>query len=120
MIHRFGGIFEGFDNLKNPGSLDWVLDAIQYPIFDIDRFPTIFQKAAQLGWIINEGHVFHDGNKRTSTMAVMIFMNVNNYAIEATENEFIEISERVATCKISGFTFDGYVSWIEERSRQVF
>jgi death on curing protein len=113
MINRYGGMFRGKDNLKYPESLDWVLDAIQYPIFGIDHYPTLVRKAAQLGWIINEGHVFHDGNKRTSNMSVLLFLVANDFVIKTKTEDFIEISEKIATCKICGFTIEDYVFWLE-------
>lgn len=115
LITEFGGIFWGDDNLKNPGSLEWVLDRIQYPLFGIDTYPSIAQKAALLGWFINEGHVFHDGNKRTSTFAVLVFLAINFYSLNATFDELIEISERIANCKISFYSLEEYISWIEDR-----
>ena len=119
MISRYGGSFFGNDNLNNPGSLDWVLEAIQYPIFGADQYPVLAQKTAILSWIINEGHVFYDGNKRTSTMSAMLFLIANGHALEATPRELIEIAESIAMCKTSGFTFKEYVAWIKERLREI-
>lgn len=119
MISKYGGLFLGENNLKNPGSLDWVLEAIQYPIFGIDQYPTIISKAAQLGWIINEGHVFHDGNKRTSSMSVLLFLVANDVLLKASTSEFLDISERIATCQTCGFTIEDYVKWIREHIRLI-
>ena len=59
------GSFFPPDNLINPGSLDWVLNAIQHPIFGIDPYPGLISKAALLAWTIINDHIFYDGNKRT-------------------------------------------------------
>lgn len=115
LITRFGGIFWGDDNLKNRGSLEWVLDAIQYPLFGIDNYPLISQKSAILGWVINEGHVFHDGNKRTSTLSVLVFLRLNGYLLKATKNEFIEVMESIAICKDNGYTIEQFTTWIDTR-----
>lgn len=114
MITKYGGLFVGEDNLKYPGSLDWVLEAIQYPIVGFDQYPTLIHKAAQLGWIINEGHVFNDGNKRTSNMSVLLFLAANDFGIIAKTEDFIEVSEKIATCKTSGYTVENYILWLEE------
>lgn len=114
MISKYGGLFLGDDNLNNPGSLDWVLEAIQYPIFGIDQYPTLINKAAQLGWIINGGHVFHDGNKRTSNMSVLLFLVGNGFVIKTSIKDFIDVSEKIATCQTCGFTIENYTKWLEE------
>jgi death on curing protein len=113
MISRYGGLYLGEDNLKFFGSLDWVLDAIQYPIFGKEIYPTIIEKAAIIGWIICEGHVFHDGNKRTGTMAVLLFLKSNGVILHASKQELLQIAEKLATSKKENFTFEDYISWLE-------
>lgn len=115
LISRYGGKFSEPDNLCNSGSLDWVLEAIQYPVFDVDNYPTIAHKAAILNWIINEGHVFVDGNKRTSNMATILFLTINGYKLNATNDELILVSEKIATCKTCNYSFEEYLRWVEER-----
>lgn len=84
------------DNLRSPDSVGWVLDAIQYPLFGVDHYPTLVDKAVQLVWIIIHGHVFHDGNKRTGMSALEAILRLNNYRLEATDQEIEEIALRVA------------------------
>lgn len=113
MIDKYGGDFFGEHNLKFPGSLDWVLEAIQNELFGFDQYPTLVDKAAQLGWIINEGHVFHDGNKRTSNMSVLLFLSANGFGIDATKEEYIDVSLKIADCKTFGYTIEDYKNWLE-------
>lgn len=115
LITRYGGFFMGKDNLRCPGSLDWVLVAIQYPIFNVDQYPSIAQKGAILSWIINEGHVFNDGNKRTSTFAFLLFLRLNHYSVNATQEELLEISERIAKNKTCSYSYDDYASWVKNK-----
>jgi death-on-curing protein len=119
MIIRFGGTYLGTDNLHNGESLDWVLEAIQYPIFDNDQYPTIPMKAAILSWIINEGHVFHDGNKRTSIMCAMLFLETNGYKLLASQKELSDISLLIADNKNNGFSFKDYVAWVEAHCQEL-
>jgi death-on-curing protein len=70
MIESFGGIFfSGDRNLANPGSLEHALEEIQTTLFDQELYPTLFEKAAVIGWRIIAGYIFHDGNKRTGMEA---------------------------------------------------
>jgi death-on-curing protein len=113
MITKYSGLYLGENNLKFPEILDWVLDCIQYPIFDTDMYPTIVDKAARLGWAIGAEHVFHDGNKRTSTVAVLSFLRMNGFDYNASRDELIEIALKVATNKEVGFTLDDYGKWLD-------
>jgi len=115
MIKFYGGSFWGKNNLNNPGSLDWVLEAIQYPIFGNDQYPSFVEKAAILSWIINEGHVFYDGNKRTSQMCLLLFVKANGYKLIASNDELLNISLLIATNKTNKFFYKDYVQWLKER-----
>lgn len=117
LINRYGGFHNGLDNLKNPGSLKWVLDSIQYPLFDSYIYPNFVDKVAILSWTINEGHVFHDGNKRTSTFTMLEFIRINNFQINASKAELKEISSLIASCILNNFTYQDYVNWLSKRIR---
>lgn len=115
MINLYGGSFWGTTNLNNPYSLDWVLDAIQFPIFGNDQYPSFHEKAAILSWIINEGHVFNDGNKRTSNMCLLLFLRVNGFQLGASNDELVNTSILIATSKTSNYSYKDYVQWLKER-----
>ncbi len=77
-IDRFGGAYVAqIDNLRNPGSLHYITQAIQNPLCEEYLYPTLFLKAAALGERIITGHVFFDGNKRTAFEAVRLFLFIN-------------------------------------------
>jgi death-on-curing protein len=95
LVEETGGEFVPPDNLMNPGSLEWVLEAIQYPLFGVDQYPTLADKAALLAWIIIEGHVFHDGNKRTGMATLISFIRLNGYQLDVSPDEIVEVALRV-------------------------
>jgi death-on-curing family protein len=113
---RAGTLYVEPDNLRNAGSLEWVLDAIQYPLFGVDKYPTLAEKAALLAWVIIDGHVFHDGNKRTGMSALDIFIRQNGYQLTATDEEVVELALRIASRKIrADYTFDEFMQWVANR-----
>ena len=116
LVEKYGGKFQPPDNLINPNSLHWVLEAIQYPIFNSDNYPTIHHKAALLMWIIYTGHVFNDGNKRTGFVASATFLDMNGYKIIASSNEVKKISLAVATHSKSGIKINDLVEWFAKFS----
>ena len=111
LIEKYGGDFQGVDNLLNRGSLEWVLDAIQHPFFGYDPYPTIAHKAALIAWAINDGHVFIDGNKRTSMFASILFLDVNGYQLIASSAEIVHIAISIATKNETGYTYADLVDW---------
>ena len=114
MIERYGGKpYSLADrNQANGSSLLYILEAIQYPIFGQDLYPTLLEKAAALGWTIIAKHVFHDGCKRTGMMAVWEFLEVNGVIVQWNIDEAKEITEAVAEGKA---TYDDFCLWLEKQ-----
>jgi death-on-curing protein len=111
LIEKYGGCFQEPDNLLNSNSLKWVLDAIQYPLFNIDHYPSIHHKAAILMWTINSGHVFIDGNKRTGFVAAATFLDRNGYKITAILEEVKNVSLEVASREETDMSYEKLVEW---------
>ena len=113
-ISTTGGFNGGENNLRYPDSLKWVLDAIQYPLFGIENYPTIAEKAAALAWIIIKGHVFFDGNKRTGISTLITFLLVNGYQLDASADELYEIAKSIASGEQEYFLND-FTAWIRKK-----
>lgn len=108
------------DNLLHPDSLEWVLDAIRFPIFGEHPYPTIIEKAAILAWTIIKGHVFFDGNKRTGMSAMIVFLRENGYEFGATDDEIVESALRIARAGQSegqAYSFEAFSEWVGEKAR---
>lgn len=100
------------DNLINAGSLEWVLEAIQHPLFGVDRYPSLVEKAAIMAWTIIRGHVFFDGNKRTGMSALDVILRMHRYRLVASKEEMKNIAIRIAK---GCCTFDDFVEWIRSK-----
>lgn len=112
MIQTFGGIFfKGDDNLANPGSLEYILEAIQGSLFGYDPYPTLLEKAAALAWRIIAGHVFHDGNKRTGMEACRLLLDLNGYVMQI-DTEVVDVAVQIASGELE---FADFVQWLKAR-----
>lgn len=112
MVQTFCGIFfEGDDNLASPGSLEYILEAIQGSLFGYDPYPTLVEKAAALAWRIITGHVFHDGNKRTGMEACRLLLDLNGYVMRI-DTEVVEVAVQIASGELG---FADFVRWLEAR-----
>ena len=82
--------------LKDEGLLKSAL-AAPFQSYDAqDLFPSIYQKAARLGFGLASNHAFVDGNKRIGAHAMLVFLELNdiqiNYSQEELSNIFLEIA----------------------------
>ena len=114
-IENTGGEFFEPENLLNPDSLEWVLEAIQYPLFGELLYPTMVEKSAILAWTIIDGHVFYDGNKRTGMATLEIFLKLNNYSLDVTNDEMERVAICIASSTTSNYSYDEFVQWVREK-----
>jgi death-on-curing family protein len=112
MVLMYGGFYtEGDDNLANPGSLAYILDAIQGSFFGHDLYSILMEKAAALAWQIIRGHIFHDGNKRAGMEACRLMLDLNGYTMKI-DHKVIDIALQISEKQIA---FQDFVQWIAAR-----
>ncbi|MBI2736963.1 MAG: type II toxin-antitoxin system death-on-curing family toxin [Rhodospirillales bacterium] len=58
--------------------------------------PDIFELAAAYAFALCKGHVFHDGNKRTSHAVAAIFLEMNGWSHETDEPDVVRTMIGVA------------------------
>jgi death-on-curing family protein len=54
------------------------------------KYPTIEMAAAALLHALVHDHPFHNGNKRTAIVALLVFLDQNGYVLHAEENELFD------------------------------
>ena len=81
----------GSQGLRDEGLLESAL-AAPFQSFDgEDAFPSIYQKAARLGYGLIKNHPFVDGNKRIGTHVMLVFLALNDIALSYTQEELTQI-----------------------------
>ena len=86
----------GSHGLKDEGLLESAL-AAPFQSFDgKDLFPSVYQKAARLGFGLASNHAFIDGNKRIGAHAMLVFLMINNIQLEYTQEELSDLFLGVA------------------------
>jgi death-on-curing protein len=103
-IRRYGG---------HPGirDLDLLKSALAMPRAGMGEeyfHADIVEMAAAYLFHIVRNHPFTDGNKRTGTVAALVFLALNGIEVDAEETEFEQLVRRVAESKadkndIAGF-----------------
>ena len=99
----------GMQGLKDEGLLDSALAAPFKSFEDQDLFPSIYQKAARLGFGLASNHAFIDGNKRIGAHAMLVFLELNNIHIGYSQEELSGIFLDIAS---GNKGYDELLVWI--------
>lgn len=100
----------GSDGIRDMGLLDSAVNAPFQSFGSYDVYPTIYEKAARLGYGLAQNHAFIDGNKRIAAHAVLTFLSLNGIEIDCTEFELFSLFYKLAASEIS---FENLVDWIK-------
>lgn len=75
----------GLDGIRDEGLLDSALNSPFQKFNNTDLFPTIYQKAARLGFGLINNHAFIDGNKRIGAHTMLVFLELNDIELDYTQ-----------------------------------
>ena len=99
----------GSKGLKDEGMLESAL-AAPFQSFDgKDLFPSVYQKAARLGYGLASNHAFVDGNKRIGAHAMLVFLALNRIRLDYTQEELSDLFLGVAANEKS---YSDVLNWL--------
>lgn len=81
-----------------------------------DLYPSIFDKAARLCFGLAKNHGFRDGNKRTAVHSMLVYLMVNDFEVDYTQEELEDIAVDIASGKMSS---EELSVWLEDRSHLI-
>jgi len=85
--------------ILNPSFLSSALGEPKQTFNMEDLYPDIFSKAAVLMRSLIMNHPFIDGNKRTATMATIVFLEQNGYIVTAPDNKLYRLAMKIVNQK---------------------
>lgn len=94
-IEKYGGAF-GLRDLK---LLESAVFRPQTTFSGNDLYPTIYDKVSSLMHSIILNHPFVDGNKRTGVVAGLVFLAINKYYLNITNQTLISIALKIENKK---------------------
>lgn len=112
MIDIVGGTFMPPDNLLKPSALDYLIEIVSADMFGKPLYPELWDKAGVYCFNIIANHIFHDGNKRTGLESALLFLELNGFTLNASDDDLIAFATDVASGK---FTLAGTQQWFKER-----
>ena len=89
----------GSDGIRDVGLLESALESPFQSYGGEELYPSIQAKAARLCYRLVKNHAMIDGNKRIGVHAMFVFLALNGYEIEYTQNELSGLILNVAACK---------------------
>ena len=100
----------GSDGIRDMGLLESAVNAPFQSFGGYDVYPTIYEKAARLGFGLAQNHAFIDGNKRIAAHAMLVYLKANGITLNYTQKELEDIFLGLAASEV---TFDDLVNWIK-------
>lgn len=100
----------GSPEIRDEGLLESALNAPFQTFAGIEQYPTIMDKAAQLGYNLIKNHAFVDGNKRIGTHVMLIFLMLNGIDVDYEGEELTRLILGVAAGEISS---EQLLAWLQ-------
>lgn len=111
-IVRYGGS----SGLRDVSLLESAVFRPQSSFGGNDLYPTIFDKASVLMHSLILNHSFIDGNKRTGTVSMLVFLEVNGYRIQVTQKALVNTALGVESKKINT---EKLAAWIKKYTKKI-
>lgn len=83
----------------------------QSSAFGEDAYPTVIDKAGAFFHSLTLNHAFVDGNKRTATVALIIFLEWNGYRVVWDEAQALEF---IVAASTGAYTVEQITQWLAE------
>jgi death-on-curing protein len=82
--------------VRDLGLLDSACHRAQASLFGQEAYPTLAGKAAALMDSLAGHHALVDGNKRLALLATVVFLRINGYVLDLTDDEAFDLTMSVA------------------------
>lgn len=100
----------GLDGLRDKGLLESAVNGVFASFDDIERYPSIKEKAARYAYALTNNHAFVDGNKRIGVFVMLMTLTLNDVKIHYTQQELVTLGLSIA----NGSTgYDDILRWIQ-------
>lgn len=96
--YEYGGTQEQF-GIKDPNLLLSALNEMRQTFDGQDLYPSIYDKAACLVRSIIQNHPFHNANKRTAVLAMIVFLDLNHYRVKVSQKKLVDFACDIAVHK---------------------
>ncbi len=97
--------------MRDKGLLESAVNSAFASFDDVERYPSIEEKAARYAFSITNNHAFVDGNKRIGVFVMLMTLSLNDVEIHYTQPELIKLGLVIADGSVG---YDYILRWIYE------
>lgn len=101
----------GSDGIRDVGLLESALESPIQSYGGEEIYPSIQAKAARLCYGLVKNHAMVDGNKRIGAHAMLVFLAINGYELEYTQDELSDLILDVASDEAD---YEDILQWLLE------
>lgn len=95
-LQRFGGLY----GVRDSGTVDSALARPQN-LRAYQEETDLATLAAAYGYGLTRGHGYVDGNKRVGFVAMAVFLDLNGWSLDASEQEVVQVMVAVASGRLA-------------------
>lgn len=99
-------------SVADKGKIDFIVAKIKSKRLSRNLKRDVANMASILWYDVISNHPFTDGNKRTATEVMKLFLKLNGFGLQGSANALVYISLKIANRDIK---FNQLVKWIETR-----
>lgn len=77
-------------------ALNMIVENPKQYVFGQELFPGVIEKAANLYKNLVQKHAFMNGNKRTAYFSLLMFLDLNGYELNTTDDEAVNFTVAIA------------------------
>lgn len=111
-IVRYGGS----SGLRDVSLLESAVFRSQSSFGGEDLYPTIFDKASALMHSLILNHPFIDGNKRTGTASMLVFLELNGYRLQVNQKALVNAALDMESKKIN---VEKLATWLKKYAKKI-
>ena len=101
--------------LRDVDLLEAAVERPKSSAFGQDAYPSIIEKAGAFFHSLSRNHAFVDGNKRTSTVATILFLQMNGYTVTWQDEDALTFILEIAT---GAHDIKTITAWLENNTTQ--
>jgi death on curing protein len=99
----------GLEGVRSEDELHASLAQVEESVGDEDVFPTVPDKAAAYGYYLVANRPFLSGNKRTAALAMKVFLDLNGYHFDQTDDEMADMFVALAARTVG---VNAFFEWV--------
>jgi death-on-curing protein len=110
-IDRYGGSH----GIRELALLESAVFRAQSTFAGEELYPTTFDKASALIHSLILNHAFVDGNKRTATASMLVFLEINNIALKVNQNALVDTVLKIESKEMG---IEEIAIWLKTHSKK--